>query len=242
MMFKRKYGGIIAPLALLLLLATLTARQITAQQGDGERSQYANMEHVSGEVTAISGTTISVRTEEGKTVQVVTTTNTRVMRGRGNVVKLTELKVGDGLLALGNLDGPNGTLHAAMVFSTDAAQVKAMKENLGKTYIAGRITAIDNNNATLTIERPDHVSQTIGLDENTSFRRGGRAPGQGAAPAGSGQSGGESITLADLKVGDMIRGTGALKNGVFIPAQVVVLPAGAGQGPHHRTDATTPPA
>ena len=53
---------------------------------------------------------------------------------------------------------------------------------------------------------------------------GGGARGTGAG-AGSGPgagSGGESITLADIKVGDMVAGQGALKNGVFVPTELGV--------------------
>jgi hypothetical protein len=95
----------------------------------------------------------------------------------------------------------------------------------------------------LTILRPDNVSQVIEVDETTSFRKGGRrgagafvmegsAPvavgtGGGAAPA---INGGESITLADMKVGDVVAGQGAIKHGVFVPTNLTVLPPGtAGQ-------------
>ncbi len=164
-------------------------------------------------------------------MQIVTTDNTRVMKGRGNTVKISDLKVGDGVMAAGILDAPNKTLHAAVVFATDAAQVAEMKANLGKTYIVGRVTAIDLDNAKMTVERPDHVAQTIGFDETTSFRKGGRgrmgggfggAQGAGAAPA----EGGESITLADIKVGESVRGTGSVKNGVFVPTELVVMQRG----------------
>jgi len=210
------------------------------------------MEHIGGEVVSVNGATLTVKTEDDKMVQIVTTTNTRIMRGRGNTVKLADLKAGDGVMAVGNLDGPGGTMHAAMVFATDAAQVKALKENLGKTYIAGKVTAIDAENAKMTIERPDHVMQTIGLDETTSFRKvrgrglGSGAPGTAPAPGAGGvpEAGGstdESITLADIQVGDRVRGTGAMKSGVFVPVQLIVLPADAGQG-HHRPAAPEGPA
>ncbi len=194
-----------------------------AQQGG--RGQFAGMQRVGGEVTAVSGTTLTVKTEDGASMQIVTTDNTRVMKGRGNTVKVADLKVGDGVMAAGILDAPNKTLHAAVVFATDAAQVAEMKANLGKTYIVGRVTAIDLDNAKMTVERPDHVAQTIGFDETTSFRRGGRgrmgggAQGAGAAPA----EGGESITLADIKVGESVRGTGSVKGGVFVPTELVVM-------------------
>jgi hypothetical protein len=203
------------------------------QQGDRPgRGAFAGMQRVAGEVTSVAGATLTVKTEDGAAMQVVTTDNTRVMKGRGVSVKVADLKVGDGVMAAGILDAPNKTLHAAFVFATDAAQVKAMKENLGKTYIVGRVTAIDMDNAKMTVERPDHVAQTIGFDETTSFRRGGRGGGRmgggggadapGAAPA----EGGESITLADIKVGEAVRGTGSVKGGTFVPTELVVMERG----------------
>jgi hypothetical protein len=198
------------------------------------RGEFAGMQHVEGVVTAVAGATVTVKTEDGATMRIVTTDNTRIVKGRGVTVKVAELKVGDGVMAAGNLDAPNKALHAAILFATDAEQLKTMRENLGKTYIAGRVTAIDLDNAKMTVERPDHVSQTIGLDETTSFRRGGRGgaggEGAGAAPEGGAPEGGESITLADIKVGDMVRGTGSVKNGIFVPTQLVVVVRGQGGG------------
>jgi len=207
------------------------------QQGGG-RGQFAGMQRVAGEVTAVSGATLTVKTEDNGLMQIVTTDNTRVMKGRGVTVKVADLKVGDGVTAAGMLDAPNKTLHAAVVFAMDAAQVKEMKENLGKTYIVGRVTAIDLDDAKMTVERPDHVAQTIGFDETTSFRKGGRGVRMGGAPGGAGggagatgDAGGESITLADIEVGESVRGTGSVKGGVFVPTELVVMergPRGAG--------------
>ena len=207
------------------------------QQGGG-RGQFAGMQRVTGEVTAVSGATLTVKTEDNGLMQIVTTDNTRVMKGRGVTVKVADLKVGDGVTAAGMLDAPNKTLHAAVVFAMDAAQVKEMKENLGKTYIVGRVTAIDLDDAKMTVERPDHVAQTIGFDETTSFRKGGRGVRMGGAPGGAGggagatgDAGGESITLADIEVGESVRGTGSVKGGVFVPTELVVMergPRGAG--------------
>ena len=44
------------------------------------------------------------------------------------------------------------------------------------------------------------------------------------APA-SGSPGGESITFADVKVGDSVVGRGALKNGTFVPTELGVMDA-----------------
>jgi hypothetical protein len=226
-------GGMTVPAA----RAQGTGGQDSGEVQQGGRGQYAGMQRVAGEVTAVSGATLTVKTEDGGSMQIVTTDNTRVMKGRGVTVKVADLKVGDGVTAAGILDAPNKTLHAAMVFAMDAAQVKEMKENLGKTYIVGRVTAIDLDNAKMTVERPDHVAQTIGFDETTSFKKGGRGArmggGGGMAGGGTGggsgsaaETGGESITLADIKVGENVRGTGSVKGGIFVPVQLVVVERG----------------
>jgi hypothetical protein len=263
------------PIAAMLILAGLalgaaraTAQEPAAQAGARRGGgQFAGMQRVNGEVTAVSGATITIKTEDGVTMQVVTTDNTRVMKGRGlpgqgrpaqsgqaqggfdaNPVKVSDVKVGDGVMVAGNLDAPNKTLHAAFVVATDAATVKALKENLGKTYIIGKVTAIDLDDAKMTVERTDKVSQTIAFDETTSFKRGrgmraGAGGGTGADPAARGADGGESITLADIKVGDNVSGQGVVKAGTFVPAQLTVSTPGQG-GPRRgagATPGTTPP-
>ena len=216
--------------------------------GSGRRGAYAGMGRAAGEITAIAGGTLTIKGDDGAT-QIVTTDNTRVMKERGPV-KVTDLHVGDGVMAMGNLDAPNHTLHAAVVMAEDAAQVKAMRENLGKTYITGRVTAVDLDSAKMTVERPDHVAQTIGLDETTSFKRAVRpqrnnaGSGDGTEGAGGGRMGGgmgmmgagagldqaftngESITLADIKVGDRVAGTGTVKGGTFVPVHLLDSPPG----------------
>lgn len=238
-----------------MLFPAFSARaQDPAEQGagGGQRGQFAGMQRAGGEVTAVAGTTLTVKAEDGSTYQIVTTANTRLMKGRGVTVKLTDVKVGDGVMAAGNLDAPNKTLHAAMLFVSDAAQLKAMKENLGKTYIAGKVAAIDADNAKMTVQRPDGVSQSIGFDETTSFKRGriGRGPGMGAegtggAAASSPTATGESITLADIKVGDNVYGSGSVKSGVFVPTQLTVAAPGQGrrrngEGSPNAAPATSP--
>jgi hypothetical protein len=135
---------------------------------------------------------------------------------------------------MGVLDAPTKTIHAVFVTVMGAEQMKKMKEDLGKVFITGKVTAIDD--VKLTVMRPDGVSQVIEVDEGTSFKRGGRGMasmmnGSGPVGATGGRpdvaAGAESITLADVKVGDTVVGPGALKNGVFVPTQLGVMDAAA---------------
>ncbi len=198
-----------------------------------------NAQRVMGIVTATGPNQVTVKTEKGETFEVVTTPNTRFVKDR-QAAQFSSIHSGDDVGAMGILDASTKTLHAAVVMIVDAEQVKKAREGLGKVYIVGKVTAIDE--VKITVLRSDGVSQVIEVDEGTSFKRGGRMMmtmgggpgGMGAGPAGGGAggreigaTGGESITLADVKVGDSVAGQGALKNGVFVPTELRVLVPGA---------------
>ncbi len=223
------------------------------QEGqDGARTAFAGGQMVRGTVTAATADKLTVKTDAGDIYQVALSANTRLNKDR-QPVKASDIKVGDSVGAMGTLDAPTKTVHAVFVTVVDAEQVKKMRENMGKTYITGKVTAIDADALKITVLRQDNVSQVIGVDEQTSFRRGGRGmmsmangagpvdsgagggegrgngagSGNGAGARGGNGGGGESITFADLKIGDTIAGQGALKNGVFVPTQLGVMDAAA---------------
>jgi hypothetical protein len=58
----------------------------------------------------------------------------------------------------------------------------------------------------LTVLRPDNVTQTLELNEETSLRKGR-----------------ESITMADIQPGDHVVVRGAVQNYTFMPKNVMVL-------------------
>jgi hypothetical protein len=243
---RRQVWSAAVALALMIPLSATAARAQDQSDAGGRRGQFVGMQRIGGTITAIAGPQVTIKTVDGVAYQVVTTDNTRVMHGRGEAIKLTDLKPGDGVMAMGNLDAPNKTMHAAMIVSIDAEQMKRIDDaqkqqiaNLGKTLIAGRVTAIDLDNVTMTVERPDGVSQTIGFDENTSFRRGRITAGAGGGMGFGSRAGsaseatatpsGESITLADIKVGDRVAGPGEVKNGRFVSKELTVMTPGAGR-------------
>lgn len=260
--------GLAAKVLLMAALATLPMMVLPQDGQDSPRDggpPFAGGQMVRGTVTATTADHLTVKTDAGEIYQVALSANTRLARDR-QPVKVTDIKVGDGVGAIGVLDSATKTVHAVFVGVVDAEQLKKARENMGKTYITGKVTAIDMDALKLTVMRPDGVSQVIGVDEQTSFKRGGRgmstiasgagvvemggggtgggrgngaggggAPGSGAT-AGT-RGGGESITFADVKVGDSIAGQGALKNGVFVPTELGVMdPAAMGQRRRRTTE------
>ncbi|WP_348268279.1 hypothetical protein P8936_03375 [Edaphobacter paludis] len=202
---------------------------VLAQAGpDGRGDAFAGGQMVRGTVTGVGADRLTVKTEEGDVYQVSVSQNTRVIKDR-QPLKIADIKAGDGVGAMGVMDAPTKTLHAVFVAVIDAEQVKKAREGLGKVYITGKVTAIDMDDARVTVMRPDHVSQVIQADEGTSFRRGGRREqaATNASPAAGANAGSESITLADVKVGDLVMGRGAVKNGLFVPVELRVMDASA---------------
>jgi hypothetical protein len=255
-----------AMLLLVVAVLALPATVLAQDEQDGPRQggvAFAGGQMVRGTVTATSADHLTVKTEAGEVYQVALSANTRLSKDR-QPVKMADIKVGDAVGALGVLDAPTKTVHAVFVGVIDAEQMKKARENMGKTYITGKVTAIDMDALKLTVMRPDGVSQVIGVDEQTSFKRGGRGMaaiasgagviemgggggagrGMGAGPGGTGAgagngSGGESITFADMKVGDTVAGRGALKNGMFVPTELGVMdPAAMGQRRRRGADGT----
>lgn len=246
---RQRGMGRFGTMALVIAMAALPSG-VRAQQGEDDReggAVFAGGQMVRGTVTAAAADHLTVKTEAGEVYQVVFSANTRVSKDR-QPVKVTDIKAGDGVGAMGVLDPATKTVHAVFVGVMDAEQVKKAREGMGKVYITGRVTAIDMDALKLTVLRPDGVSQVIGVDEQTSFKRGGRgmsmlasgsgvtemgpAGGRGSGGNAAGDSpgagsGGESITLADVKVGDAVAGRGALKNGLFVPTELGVSDAAA---------------
>lgn len=255
-----------AMLLLVVAVVALPSTVLAQDEQDGPRQggvAFAGGQMVRGTVTATSADHLTVKTEAGEVYQVALSANTRLSKDR-QPVKMADIKVGDAVGAMGVLDAPTKTVHAVFVGVIDAEQMKKARENMGKTYITGKVTAIDMDALKLTVMRPDGVSQVIGVDEQTSFKRGGRGMaaiasgagviemgggggagrGMGAGPGGTGAgagngSGGESITFADMKVGDTVAGRGALKNGMFVPTELGVMdPAAMGQRRRRGADGT----
>jgi preprotein translocase subunit YajC len=134
-------------------------------------------------------------------------------------IKASDIKVGDTIAAGGETNHDAKSVGAVGIMVLDPERAKQMRErmaNFGKTWLMGRVTAI--NETTVTIQGgPGNASHTFQADENTAFRR-RRYP----------------ITLGDVQVGDNVSVEGALKAGQFVATSVNVMMPMAMGGPTPR--------
>ncbi len=202
-----------------------------------------------GTVTEAAADHYTIKTDAGETYIVHLSVNTRIMkqaaggrergergqgrqggeaRGGGNppeTLKPVDIKVGDSIAALGEVDTTAKSVGAVVVLLIDPERAKQMREmqaNYGKTWLQGKVTAIDGVKVTI-VGAMDNSAHSFKADENTIFRK-RREP----------------ITLADIQVGDSVRVEGAVKDGVFVAATVAAMGA-PGPPPTVPRDAPPPP-
>ena len=202
---------------------------------------------VLGTVTEVAADHYTIKTDAGLTYTIHYSVNTRILKqqpgtrgpgggnggqrgqgggeGGGNppaAIKPTDIKVGDAITAMGEMDANAKSVGAVAVIQLDperARQLREMQANYGKTWIAGKVTAIDGVKVTL-MGAMDNTAHSFVADENTTFRK-RRDP----------------ITLGDIQVGDTVRVEGALKDGAFLATTVNAM----GQPPAGGPAGTAPP-
>jgi hypothetical protein len=190
----------------LMLVLAMAATPSSHAQDDSELGQaFGRGNGVRGTVTAASAKSFTIRTDEGDNYQVFYSANTRLMKDR-QPIEAADIHVGDMLIAGGLVDAKAKTVGAVVVLDVDAAEVGKARAGFGKTWVAGKVTAI--HDLKITIERAgDKQTQVVEVDENTSFKK--RK---------------EDVTLADIKVGDFISAQGALHADTFLAATLRIMP------------------
>jgi hypothetical protein len=194
-------------LLLILLVACVALAQQTpppengAPTGPGSRMRMGGAfgQGTAGNITAINGDTLTIKTIAG--TETVKTSGETMFRRDRQAAKLSDFKVGDTVFVAGDKSGDTWT---ARMVATRTGPGMFNPDDLGKKFIMGEVTKIDGTK--ITIERPDRVEQTIEVDDDTSFRNSRR----------------ESVTLADLKVGDHVGGRGKLQDGTFVASVLTV--------------------
>lgn len=195
---------------------------------------------VSGTVTDVAADHFAVKTFEGDSYTVNFGEKTRFMKMQGGMgrrgmggggmgrrgmggnppqqIKASDIKVGDAIMARGEVNASAKTVGAVAVMELDpqmAQRMQQMAADYGKTWLMGRVTGMDGMKVTL-MGTQDNAEHTFVVNENTDFRE-RRNP----------------ITLADVKTGDMVRVQGTLSDGTFTAAVVNVMraPQGGPVGP-----------
>jgi Domain of unknown function (DUF5666) len=194
----------------------VSAAQDQAGQGPGggrQGGRFANLTRVSGTIDSIQPDSMVIKTDDGKMVTVAITSDTRFRRNRQEA-KLSDFAKGDHVFVGAEPGSDSSKLTARFVGvgmgpggpgGGGPPSVEQMQQmGLGTKFIAGEVKAIDETK--LTILRPDGQTQIIQADENTSFQNDKR----------------ESVTLADIKVGDHVMGRGEMKSGIFVPSTLRV--------------------
>lgn len=179
-------------------LASVPSAVAQSAEAASEGDPAAMRHHgIAGTITAVQDGKLTLKTFDGKTATVQFDSNTKFVKDR-QPAALKDFKVGTPVLVRGEAAGESNW-NATLVATRSDARPGEMRDALGKRFIAGQIKSIKA--LQITIARPDGQTQTIAVDETTSFRK---------------QD--ESITLADLKAGDYVFGRGEVKDGIFVPA------------------------
>jgi hypothetical protein len=230
MMKIRRFAGALFTFSLTIAYAQDGAAPTQQGQGGwrGGRSGGGMMmgHGTVGTVTEAAADHYTIKTELGEIYTIHFSVNTRIMKqppprqGKGQApqaeaertppqpIKATDIKAGDVIAASGEVDTSAKSVGAVFVMLIDPERAKQMREmeaNFGKTWLAGRVIAI--NEVTVTLQGgPNNATHTFVADENTTFRK-RRDP----------------ITLADVQVGDLVHVDGAVKDGNFVAANVTVM-------------------
>lgn len=170
-----------------------------------------------GKITAIKDGVIEISRPDGQTVSVKVTGETEFRKDR-SAAKISDFKVGDMVIVRGD-ENPDHTVTAKMIGGRTGAggmmyggpgggpggRPGGMTTGtLGKDYVVGEVKSIDPPR--ITVLRTDNVTQTLELNEDTTLRKGR-----------------ESVTMADIQVGDHVMAHGAVQNNVFVPKGVMVM-------------------
>src|SRR2546421_545674 len=156
-----------------------------------------------GKITAINKGSLELAKPDGATVAVKITDKTEYRKDRQSA-KLEDFKIGDMVFVRGE-ENADHSVTAQMIGGARGSIIggRGLGE-LGKDFVVGEVKAVDAPK--LAVLRPDNVTQTLELNEETSLRRGR-----------------ESITMADIQPGDHVVVRGAVENNVFVPKNMMVL-------------------
>lgn len=135
---------------------------------------------VSGEVTAISGTTLTIKTKNGTAITVLTDANTKFVRNYWGSVSLGDIKVGHRITVFGRFTDDSKTSIQARLIRDQSLQKR-------HGVMFGEVTS--KTDGSMVVRTQNRGDQTVVFDSNTKFinRRN------------------QAITQADIQVGHRVR-------------------------------------
>jgi len=196
--------------------AATQEQQPGAPQGMGRRQgqMEGRGQGLFGKVTAINKGSVEIAKMDGSgTVTIKINDKTEFRKDRQSA-KLEDFKVGDMVMVRADESSGQGLTALLIAGRTGGGPggpgmggpgggMMAMGE-MGKDFVLGEVKSIDAPQ--ITILRPDNVTQTLELNEETSLRKGR-----------------DSVTMADIQPGDHVYVRGAMQNNVFVPKSVMVI-------------------
>jgi hypothetical protein len=177
------------------------------------QSQEGGQRPLFGKITAMRDGAMDITRADGQVVTVKLTDQTEFRKDR-EAAKITDFKVGDLVMVRGD-ENPDHSVTAKLIGTRTGGPgggpgsgggMMAFGGTLGKDFVIGEVKSVDSPR--LTVLRPDNVTQTLELNEDTTLRKGR-----------------ESITMADIQVGDHVVAHGGVQNDVFVPKGVMVINA-----------------
>ena len=173
---------------------------------------------VVGKITAIKDSALELERMEGGSVTIKLTDKTEYRKDR-QISKLRDFKVGDMVFIRTEGTGDQDLTASVVAGRTGSGPAGPTSPGtggpgsglmmigggeLGKDFVFGEVKSVDAPK--ITVLRPDDVTQTLELNEETSLRKGR-----------------ESVTMADIQVGDHVFVRGGVQNNTFVPKMVMVI-------------------
>ena len=205
----------------LLLTATPTPSQEAAPKPGTNRMQHLNEgpgQPVFGKITAIKERALELARPDGGIITVAITDKTQYRKDQQNA-KLSDFKVGDLVFIRAEGDGYQNLTALLVAGRTGnsssgpgrggpggpgSGMMMMGGGELGKDFVFGEVKSVEAPK--ITVLRPDNVTQTLELNEETSLRKGR-----------------ESVTMADIQPGDHVFVRGGVENNAFVPKMVMVI-------------------
>lgn len=220
-------AGLATPIA---TPASLAERALPPAQQSQSGSAQGSAARTLGTVQAISGTSITLKAQNGASVAVTVPDAARVLRvepGEKDLknavsIHLTDILVGDRILVFGRASEDAKSVTASTVIAMKKADIDAKqqqeREDWQKRGVGGLVSAVDPAAGTVTISVAS-MSGTkplvIQTSKTTNFRR--------YAPDSVNFDDAKPSNLADIKVGDQLRARGAKSaDGASLAAEEVV--------------------